>query len=401
MSPRAEGTPSSPLPSRGAALAVFRKETLDALRDRRTLLVVLASGVLVGPLVLLALALFQAAAGERADRREILVWGIEAAPSLRDYLERKAFTPVAAPADHEDQLRAGSLSGPVVVVPRGFEAALQAGETPVVEVVGDSTGKQAEGAAEQVDELLSGFSRERAVQGLALRGVPAQVLEPVRLKHRDLASPRARAAQLASIVPFFVLIAVLYGALNAALDTTAGERERGSLEPLLMNPARRVDLVLGKWGAVACVSMLIALLSCLSFVPGRWLLESDDPQALFPFGWREVLLFQAVLLPFAAALSALLMAVAIRCRSFKEAQANSTLIMLALSLMPLATMFDPGEPAWHLWVPALAQNALMARVLKGEGFGAEQVLVPLGVCVALTAACIWFVARMLRQAAVK
>ena len=101
------------------------------------------------------------------------------------------------------------------------------------------------------------------------------------------------------MIPYFVMMAVLYGALTAALDTTAGERERGSLEPLLMNPAERWALVVGKWGAVACVSMLIAVLSCFSFLPGQWVLRSDTLAAMFQYGPREALLFLAVLLPFA------------------------------------------------------------------------------------------------------
>jgi sodium transport system permease protein len=222
------------------------------------------------------------------------------------------------------------------------------------------------------------------------------------LEERDLASTQTRATQITGMLPFFVLMAVLYGALNAALDTTAGERERGSLEPLLMNPTARWALVLGKWGAVASVGMLIAVLSCLSFLPGQWLLRSDTLAALFQYGWREAALFLVVLLPFAAALSAVLMAVAIRCRTFKEAQASSTLVILLVSLMPLVNVFNlGGEAPWHLWVPALAQNTLMTRVLKGEGFGAEQWLIPLAVCVLLTAAGVAYVARTLRNAAVK
>jgi sodium transport system permease protein len=93
--------------------------------------------------------------------------------------------------------------------------------------------------------------------------------------------------------------------------------------------------------------------------------------------------------------------VAIRCKTFKEAQANSAVIILAVSLLPLMSIFSEGESAWHLWVPGLAQNALMTRVLKGEGFGAEQVLVPLAVCIALSAGCIVFIASRLRQAAVR
>src|SRR5205823_12136062 len=120
------------------------------------------------------------------------------------------------------------------------------------------------------------------------------------------------------------------------------------------------------------------------------------------YGWREALLFLAVLLPFAAALSALLMAVAIRCKTFKEAQASTAVVILGVSLLPLAMVFNQsGESPWQLWVPALAQQVLMTRVLRGEGFAAEQVLVPLAVCVVLTAAGIAFVARMLKTAAVR
>jgi sodium transport system permease protein len=224
----------------------------------------------------------------------------------------------------------------------------------------------------------------------------------MRVEERDLASAQARAIQITSMLPFFVLMAVLYGALHAALDTTAGERERGSLEPLLMNPTERWALVLGKWGAVVGVAFTIAVLSCASFLPAQRLLRSDTLQALFQFGAREVLLFLVVLLPFAAALSALLMAVAIRCRSFKEAQASASVVILGVSLLPLVNVFNlGGEARWHYWVPALAQNTLMTHVLKGETLGVAQMLVALAVCVLMCVLCLTFVARRLRGAAVK
>jgi sodium transport system permease protein len=224
----------------------------------------------------------------------------------------------------------------------------------------------------------------------------------MQVEQRDLANPATRASQLATMIPFFVMMAVLYGALNAALDTTAGERERGSLEPLLMNPSARSALVLGKWGAVASVGMLIAVLSCFSFLPGQWLLKSETLAALFRFGAPEALRFLALLLPLAGALSALLMAIAIRCKSFKEAQANATIVVLAISLLPLVTVFNQeGEQPWHLWVPALAQITLMGRVLKGEPTAWLEHAVPLFVCVALTAVAVAYVARTLKAAAVR
>ena len=383
-------------------LVVFRKEIIDALRDRRTLLVVLASSVLMGPLVLIALSAFIATFDARAEKREVYVAGIEHAPSLRNFFERQTYTVKPAAPDFEAQLRAATLADPVLVVPTDFEALMLRGEVPVLEVVSDSANKQAESGTARILRLLEGFSSERASLSLALRGVSPELLEPMQVEERDLASTQTRATQITGMLPFFVLMAVLYGALNAALDTTAGERERGSLEPLLMNPSARWALVLGKWGAVASLSMSIAVLSCFSFLPAQWLLRSDTLQALFQFGLREAGLFLMVLLPLAAALSAVLMAVAIRCKTFKEAQANSTVVVLGVSLLPLVSVFNlGGEAAWHLWVPALAQNTLMTRVLKGEAFSPAQVLIPLAVCVVLTAAGVWAVARMLRSAAVR
>ncbi|MBX9794286.1 MAG: ABC transporter permease, partial [Burkholderiaceae bacterium] len=137
-------------------------------------------------------------------------------------------------------------------------------------------------------------------------------------------------------------------------------------------------------------------------IPAQWLLRSDTLQAMFQYGWREALAFLAVLLPFAAAMSALLMAIAIRCKSFKEAQASSTVVLAVVSLLPLVTVFDQsGESPWHLWVPALAQSTLMARVLKGETLSPVDWAVPLAVCTLLTLLGLAWVSRRLNDAAVR
>ena len=385
-----------------AAWTVYLKELVDALRDRRTLAMVLLSSVAIGPLVLVLVSSLVAGIEKRAEAREVVVLGIDAAPSLRNYLERQTYTVLEAAPDHEQQLRDSKLAHPVLVVPPDFEAQLARGEAPLLEVLTSAANQRAHSGSGALLRLLRGFNQEQATLRVAVRGLAANALEVVRVEERDLADRATRGAQLATMVPFFVLMAVVYGALNAALDTTAGERERGSLEPLLMNPATRWALVLGKWGAVATVGMLIAVLSCLSFLPGQWLLRSEALAAMFRFGLPEALAFIALLLPLAGCLAALLMAIAIRCRSFKEAQASSTLLVLGVSLLPLVTLFSQeGSAAWHLWVPALAQTTLMGRVLKGEALPWADVLVPLALCALLGALALAFVARTLRSAALK
>jgi sodium transport system permease protein len=385
-----------------SAWIVFRKELLDALRDRRTLLMVVISSVLIGPLLLVALSSLIDGFERRAEERRVVAVGMDHAPSLRNFLERQTFQLQAAPADYERQLKDSRLADPVLVIGPDFEAVLARGEAPMVELVSSSANTRAQNAVPRIARLLSAFSNEQATLRLALRGVAPGLRDAIEVNQRDLANPQTRAAQLTGMLPFFVLMAVLYGALNAALDTTAGERERGSLEPLLMNPASRAALVIGKWGAVACVGMLIAVLSCLSFLPGQWLLRSETLAALFQYGPREAALFIALLLPLAGALSALMMAVAIRCRSFKEAQASNTLVILGVSLMPLVTLFNQdGEQPWHLWVPALAQITLMSRVLKGEPLALPQLLLPAAVCALVAGLGVLLVARHLRRAALQ
>lgn len=393
------GAPASPLRFWRACAVVFRKEWFDALRDRRTLAVVLFSSVLMGPLVLMALSSLIASFETRAESRELWASGMAHAPTLRNYAERQSFNLREAPADYEAQLRSGRLQHPVLAVPSGFEAALARGELPALEVVSDSANKASQAGVHRLQRLVSGFNQERATLVLALRGVAPDVLRSAQLHERDLASSQGRATQLTGMLPFFVIMAVLYGALNAALDTTAGERERGSLEPLLTNPMRRSSLVLGKWVAVTALSLLVAALSCFGFIPAQWLIRSDSLQALFQYGMNEALWFLAVLAPFAAMLSALLMAVALRCKSVKEAQANSSVVVMAVSLLPLVAVFNQeGEAPWHFWVPALAQHTLMTRVLKGEAPAPLELLPPLGVCALGTALGVWAVALLLKRA---
>ena len=385
-----------------AAWQVFIKEWRDALRDRRTLAVVLLSSVLMGPLLLLALSALLADFETRAEAREVWAVGLDQAPTLRNYNQRQAWTVQAAPADFETGLLNRSFGHAVLQVAPGFEADLAAGVAPSVALISASGNNRAQGEAGSLQRLLRAFSQEQAQLRLVMHGVAPGLLQVLEVDEQDLADARVRAAQFTRMLPFFVLMAVLYGAMHAALDSTAGERERGSLEPLLMTPVPRAALVLGKWAAVVGVAMMVALLSCGSFLPGQWLLRSETLAAMFQFGLREAALFLALLLPLAGLLSALLMAVAIRCKSFKEAQAGSAVLLTVVSLLPLVTLFNQGaEQPWHLWLPALAQITLMQRVLAGEALPAQDWLPPMAVAVLLTAACLAWVARRLRAAALQ
>lgn len=381
-------------------LIVFLKELREALRDRRTLLRVSLPGLLMGPLMLFMLSMLVAQFEKQAEQREILVAGVAQAPTLVNYLQRQNFSVKEAPADYERQLREATLGQAVLVVPPDFENALARGAELELEVVTDSANTRASASGGGVARLVRGFNEERARLQLMLRGVSPELLGPVGLTERDLASPGARAARITGIIPMFVIMAVLYGALTAALDTTSGERERQSLEPLLANPVPHGALVLGKWLAVALMGAVVAALASFSFLPAQLLIKSDALAAQFRFGWADAASFALLLLPVAAAMGALLMAVAIRTKTFKEAQASANLVIMVFSLMPLIAIMNPGaDAAWHYWLPGLGQYQQMMQLLKGETLRLDQWGPPLLSAALIIAAGMAYVARAMRAAA--
>jgi sodium transport system permease protein len=383
-----------------AAGVVFAKELKDALRDRRTLMAVFVSSVLMGPLMLVLLSTLVGKYEKRAEAREVVVIGLDNAPSLRNYIERQTFVVKKAPADWESELKDSKLGDPVVIVPGGFEDDVAHGRPPRIELVYSSANARAQSGVGAIAQLLQGFDQEQATLRLVARGVAPSTLSVTRIDEHDIADNAARAAQMTNIVPIFVLMSVLYGALNAALDTTAGERERGSLEPLLATPASRGALVVGKWGAVFALGLLIAVLACLSFLPAQSLLRSESLAALFRFGWLEAAWFIGLLAPLAALIAALMMAVAIRCKTVKEAQANMVVLTMAFTLTPMVGLFtQEGEAPWNLWTPSVAQITLMNRVLKNAPIAPMDVAPSLLLCLLLTAAALTFVTRQLAKRA--
>lgn len=378
---------------------VLGKELRDALRDRRTLARLLIPAVFMGPLMLMVISNLVSSLEAQAEQREVMAVGMDSAPTLRNYLERQTYTIKAAPADYEDALRKSRLNQPVLVVGKDFEKELADGDQPRLVIVSDSANQRAQVGVRTLTKLVQGFSQERGALALMLRGVPTGLLQPVDVDERDLASTQARASQITGMIPMFIIMAVLYGALTAALDTTAGERERGSLEPLLMNPVQHLALVFGKWAAVALLGMAVAVLANLGYVPAQNLIHNESLQAMFRFGADEALRFLALQLPLAAGLSALLMAVAIRSKTYKEAQAGSALVITGISLAPMVSIMNPGaEPFWYYLVPGLGQYTLMMQVLKGQALQALPVLTTVAGGVLLTVLGLAYVARSMKSA---
>jgi len=377
---------------------VFRKESQDGLRDRRTLFTILITAIAMGPVFLLLMANFVSGLEERGTRREVMVDGIGNAPELANFLQRNDFTIKPAPADYLDEIKSGRLQEAVIVIAPDFSTRFAHGDVIDVELVFDESRNDAQVSIRRAENLLHAFAKEIGITRLIARGVAPDVARVVNVERINTATPKQQGAFLLFLIPMFGLISAMIGSMSAAIDTTAGERERGSLEPLLMNPVGVGALVIGKWSAVALQSCAVLALTMFSFALAAHVVPSEKLSLLFQFGAPELSRFFAMMLPFACMIAALQMLVATYGRSYKEAQTYAGYIALVVNFVPLVTVFSAFRDApWQLLIPALAQQMVLSRVLRGDSVSAYAYLVPGLVAVALAILFLVGLTRLLQR----
>ena len=356
--------------SLGAALArtiaILRKELLDTLRDRRTGTVTLLSAILAGPIFLLLIFNLMASQAEHAREMTLPVIGAEYAPAVVAFLQRQQVSVTKAPADYDAQIRRGDLDV-VLVIDASFGKDVEQGKPGTVQLVFDRSRDRARPSIDQAESLLRGYNRLWGDQRLMLRGVTTSVANPLLIETADLATPQQSGALVLFLVAYYGLFASVMGGMAVALDTTAGERERQSLEPLLMTPARPAEIVIGKWLAVCAFDALVVTLTLTGFYLTLAFAPLPPVGVPFLFGAREFGRFLLVLVPMVLMLPAILLYVGSRARAYKEAQANVSVLLFVVSLIPLVQLFmQRKEPGWLMLVPVSAQYSLLNTSLRGE-----------------------------------
>lgn len=378
------------------ALAVFTKETLDAARDRRSLGSALIYS-LFGPLVL-AMALGALARSQADDGPLRLdVAGAEHAPSLVRYLEQNGVEVVRSSGEVGPAVRSGDLLL-ALVIPKDYPKDFRASRPAKVELVYDASRSDSRGPVRRVEGLVQRYGTQVAGLRLSARGVSPQVAQPVRLAQIDLSTSASRAALALGTLPMFLLMAAFISAMNIAIDATAGERERGSLEPLLLHAVTRTHLVAGKWLAAALfnlLGMVLTLLITFLVLRSDRLEKLDVPVALSP---ADALRLLGLLLPLALFAPALQMLVSLFARSFKEAQTYLSLLIFLPVIPGFLLSFQRIEPEpWMRAVPVLAEQLLIGDLLRGAAIDPATQLVAVGATLLAAAACLAITVRMLRH----
>lgn len=382
-------------------LVITRKELVDGLRDRRVWLVVLVTALVSGPVTLLLVSKFMSDLKAKAEAREVFVDNAQAAPELMNFFARQARVVTPPPTDVRARIEAGRFDDAVLVVPDSFARDLREQRLAELTVLHDANRAQSVTAALMLERLVQGFNQERALQRLMVRGIDPALVRSTRATVVALGTSRGGAARLLFLVPFVALVSAVIGALAMAIDVTAGERERGSLEPLLMNPVDPSTLVVGKWVAVSVASLVTLAGTVTSFAVAGQLIRDEALAAAFQFGATEAAFTLGALGPFCLFVSSVLMLAALFSRGHKEAQATTSYIVSLVSLAPSLSMFLSLQDAtWQLFVPAMGQNMVLSRVFRGSPVGIEDLAIPAAVCLVLTAAALFAQTRLLSREAI-
>lgn len=355
------------------ALVVCLKELLDNARDRRTLFSTLVFGPLFGPLLFAVLINF-AISRNLASLEEPLdvpVVGLAQADNLAEFLGARGVEPVAEHGltdidDAAAAVRDGRFDL-VIVLDDSFDDEFGSENPARITLIYDQSNRNADARVGRARRILSAYSEQIGALRLLARGIHPNVVRPMLVDEYDVSTPAGRSTLLLGMLTYFLLFATLMGGFYLAIDTTAGERERKSLEPLLSTPVPRAALLLGKMAATTCYMWLSMFLTLGAFTVALRFLPLDELGMSSGFGVTSALLAFVVLTPFAPLGAALMTLVASYTRSYKEAQTHLGLVIL-IPTLPLifAGMMNVAPSLRLMWVPSLSQHLLVTNIIRQE-----------------------------------
>ncbi len=353
------------------ARITWLKEVLDSFRDRRSLLSSLLMGPLLGPVLFGVLISYMLKTElEQAQAvLEVPVLGHEYAPALVDWLASRDIVLVPVGPEQQDlaaQIRARKFRL-ALEIPPDYPEKLAQGRPATVKVYHDSTQQKTRSQRRRLERQLERYGEGLGMQRMLVRGMQPELAHPIRIRSLDQAPKGSAAARMLAMLPYFFIMAVFVGGMHVAMDATAGERERNSLEPLFTLPVPRWALMLGKVMAAALFALISLLLNMLAFWFSLRMIPLEAigmKLAWTPAGVLAVLLAMLPLTLLAASLQTF---IAAQARSFREAQTYVSFLMFLPIVPSLILMIAPVDgTGWMYWVPILGQNLVINEAVRGE-----------------------------------
>ena len=372
---------------------VMAKELTDLFRDRRTLMISLFMGPVLFPLLILGVGKL---ATDRVTTQlekplEVPVVGAKNAPNLIAWLEGQNIVVKPAPADADAAIRNQS-EDVILRIDDKYSEQWHGSLPATVEILHDSSRQDSDIPVQRLENLLENYGQGVGALRLIARGVAPTATQPLRLSHRDLATPEARVGQALAFLPYLLILSGFLGGAYLVIDATAGERERQSLEPLLATPAARGTIMSGKIAAACAFGMLSLLLTLIAFKIS-FLFAPSLGIKLQMSTWVAVRVL-VVLMPIVLIGTCLLTLIAAGAKSVKEAQSYMSMLMLLPMVPTIVLMVNPVKnQLWMLATPFLAQNQMILKLVRGEAISLLEWGVYLGAGFGVGLVLWWLAAR--------
>jgi len=325
-------------------------------------------GPILFPILFIGLGYFAASKQQEKVEQdlEVPVVGAQYAPNLVSFLKQQGVIIKAAPEDPEADVKQ-QIEAVVIRIPEKYPQQWNAGEPAVVEVIADPSRRGSDIPILRVKSLLRAYSGQIGQLRMQLRGISPSIQSPVMVKDVDLSTPQSRGMLVMIMLPYVLMITAFTGGMHLAIDSTAGEKERKSLEPLLINPLPRWQIMLGKMAATGTFAFASLALTLVSFRFAFPLLPTGALGVDLHMSMKSLAGILLIVTPVVVLAAAMLTTLAALAKSLREAQSYMGLVFMIPMIPSLIFMVNPLTPeTWMMTVPMFSQNLLIGEFVRGE-----------------------------------
>jgi sodium transport system permease protein len=371
---------------------VYRKEFTEAVRDRRTLISSILIPLLLFPVLAVGITYTAAELIGEASREpsRIMVLGGADSPAIVDALRQVKNLRVLPAADNYVDLISNKKIRAAVDIPPGFQAAIDRGERPEVKIYVFSGDLKSTFGATRIEKFFAEYRDAGVRRRLAAQHLPESLMKPFDIHQQNVVSAEKVAGETyGGLIPYLAILMCMTGAMYPAMDLTAGEKERGTMETILSSPIKRTHLVFGKFLLVLTASLATATFSVISMGASFALLArvtpvegGADSLPVMPMHAQTIVAVFAMALPVAVLFSAVLITISLFAKTFKEAQSYLT-PMTFVVLIPAVAAVLPGlelTPKLAL-IPILNVSLLCKELITGTYHWNYIALIFLSTCV--------------------
>ena len=357
------------------AKIIYFKEMLDTLRDRRTLISMILVPIILFPILIIGMSAVMVMMVKKteAEVTRVVIIGREFAPALVHLIDDGKNFEIVDEDDFESALKEKKISA-ALEFPPDFEKRIEEGDSSEATIYYDAAELKSEITCDKLKDKLKDYQDSVVTGRLRERQIERSLLHPIKISRKNLAPKEKMGGfMLAMFLPYIIVILAMTGAMYPAIDLTAGEKERGTLETILVTPVSRLDIAAGKFLTVLTASVITIILATASmsltasFGFAKIGQFASEQQIQFSIRPSSILLLLALMFPIACLFSSALLSVALFAKTYKEAQSYITPLMF-LVILPAMISFLPGiELDWRLvFIPIVNVSLAAKEVLMGS-----------------------------------